>query len=102
VDNSVMMVVVIGMFAIVLIVVALFFRQRIKAKIKGPAGLSLEVDGTNAPPSSTPGVRVEAVTSRRGGLVAEDATGRGAEVKKADVEQDIRVSSTPPKGDPKA
>jgi len=47
---------------------------------------------------STPqsGVSIEGARSRRGGLTATDATGRGAEVKNVEVEQDIHVSSTPP------
>lgn len=87
-------VVVIAIFAAVIIGVAMTFRHRIKAVIKGPGGTGLEVEASH--PVPRPGVHIEDARSRRGGLTATDATGRGAEVQRVEVEQDIQVSSTPP------
>lgn len=83
-----------AIFAVVVIVVAVTFRQQIKTVIKGPGGTGLELDASN--PQLRPGVEVTDAKSRQGGLTAKDQTGRGAAVRQVEVEQDIRVSSTPP------
>jgi hypothetical protein len=101
-NSATMAVLVIVLFALVIVAVVQVFRQKIKAKVKGPAGMSLEVDASNAPPVPVAAVRVEDIKSRSGGLVAEDATGRGVDVKKVEVERDVRVTSSPPKDAPKA
>jgi hypothetical protein len=88
--------VIIAIFALVAVAAFLVFRQRAKVRIKGPLGTGLEVDASNQPAPPTPGVRVEDAKSRKGGLVADDQTGRGADVRKVEVEDDILVSSTPP------
>ena len=41
-------------FAIIVLVVIWKFRHRVKIGIKGPAGLSLEVEAENAPPNQVP------------------------------------------------
>jgi hypothetical protein len=86
--------IVVAIFAVVVIVVAVAFRQQIKTVIKGPGGMGLELDASN--PTLRPGVEVTDAKSRRGGLTAEDQTGRGAAVRQVEVEKDIRASSTPP------
>jgi hypothetical protein len=86
--------IVIAIFAVVIIVVAVAFRQRIKAVVKGPGGTGLEIDASN--PMLRPGVEITDAKSRRGGLSAEDQTGRGTAVRQVEVEKDIHASSTPP------
>jgi hypothetical protein len=86
--------IVVAIFAVVIIVVAIAFRQQIKAVIKGPGGTGLELDASN--PTLRPGVEVTDAKSRQGGLTAEDQTGRGTAVRQVEVETDIRASSTPP------
>jgi hypothetical protein len=54
------------------------------------------LEGEASHPMPRPGVYIEDARSRRGGLTATDSTGRGAEVKKVEVEEDIQVSSTSP------
>jgi hypothetical protein len=99
-DNSTM-IVVIGAFAVVVIVGLLIFR-RVRAKIKGPGGTGLEIDASNEPAGPSPAVRVSDAESRSGGLAARDETGRGVEVSKVEVERDITATSTPSRPDPKA
>jgi hypothetical protein len=86
--------IIMAIFAVVVIVVAIAFRQQIKAVIKGPGGTGLELDASN--PTLRPGVEGTDLKSRRGGFTGEDQTGRGATVRRVEVEKDIRVSSTPP------
>ena len=88
--------IVMAIFAVVVIVVAVAFRQRIKTVIKGPGGTGLELDASN--PTLGPGVEFTDAKSRRGGLTAEDRTGRGAVVRQVEVETDLHASSTPPPG----
>ena len=93
-------IVVIAILALIVIAAFLVFRQRARVEIKGPLGTGLKLDASNDLPPLTPGVKVEAAKSRAGGLLAEDNTGRGADVKQVEVQDDILVSSTPPKKDP--
>ena len=85
--------------------VVLVFRQRGRFRVKGPFGTELDVDASNepTPAPSAPGVKVEDAKAKKGGLMAEDRTGRGAEVRNVEVQDDILVSSTPPEqgGEPK-
>jgi hypothetical protein len=90
--------IVIAVFAVVIIVVAVAFRQRIRTVIKGPGGAGLELDASN--PTLRPGVEITEAKSRQGGLTAKDQTGRGTTVRQVEVEKDIRVSSTPPPAEP--
>jgi len=101
-SNATMAVVVVVIFALVIVAVVQIFRQKVKAKIKGPGGLALEVDASNTTPAPVAAVRVEDVKSRSGGFVAQDATGRGADVKKVEVEGEVRITSALPNADPKA
>ena len=83
-------------FLVVLVVVlAVRYRGRLKAGIKGPGGLSLDVDASNPEPTTTPGVRLDGVKSHAGGIQAIDRTGRGADVRNADAYEDVHVTSDP-------
>lgn len=99
-DNNT--VIVIGIFALVIVVVALLYRSRIKASVKGPAGTHFSVDATNPPPA--PGATVEDARSHGGRISADDLTGRGAAVRRADARGDITATSRKQEGggDPKA
>jgi hypothetical protein len=88
--------VIIAIFALVAVAAFLVFRQHAKVEIKGPLDTGLKLDASNQPAPPTPGVKVEDAKSRKGGLIADDQTGRGADVRQVEVEDDILVSSTPP------
>ena len=97
-DTSI--VIIIAIFALVVVGAFFVYRQRAKVKIKGPAGLGVEIDASNQPEPPTPAVRVKDAKSEAGGLLADDQTGRGADVESVEVHDDILVSSTPPQEDP--
>ena len=96
----IVLIVVVVAFAAVAAAAFFLFRQRAKVTINGPFHTALKVDASNQTPPPTPAVSVEDAVSRRGGIIAEDRTGRGAQLKKIDVAEDIRATSEKPSGDP--
>ncbi|MEW5989588.1 MAG: hypothetical protein AB1791_23410 [Chloroflexota bacterium] len=100
-DNTAVIIVVI--FAVIVVAAFAVYRRRSEVKIRGPLGTGLELKASNKGKESQPGVKVEDATSRRGGLLAEDKTGRGVDAKRIDTADDILLSSSPPSADdPKA
>ena len=100
-DSPTLAVVGIGIFALLVIFFALRFKKQVKAKIEGPFGTSVDVEGSNEQPVPNPGVTVSGAKSHAGGLRAEDRTGRGANVKDVETYGDIQVSSdSHPKAEP--
>jgi hypothetical protein len=95
-------VIIIALFAVIVVAAFLVYRSRARVHITGPAGTSLDINATNDPVPPTPAVVVKDAKSSAGGLVAEDNTGRGVNVEKVEVKDDILATSTPPKQDPKA
>ena len=93
-DKSTAAILGLGIIALAFIAFFVIFRHKGKGKIKGPFGLGLDVKGANQPVPD-PAVVVKDASSRKGGLIAEDTTGRGADVQRVEVEGDIRVSSGP-------
>lgn len=55
-DNSMVIVLVITVFALVVIAAFVIYRHRAKVRIKGPLGTGLEIEASNQPASPTPGV----------------------------------------------
>ena len=95
-DPTTAAVLVISLFALIVVAAFLIYRSRAKVKVKGPLGTGLDLDASNEPPPASPGVRVKDATSHGGGLLAEDKTGRGADVEGVEVQDDILVTSSPP------
>jgi hypothetical protein len=99
-------VIVMAIFAVVIIVVAIAFRHRLKAIVKGPGGTRMEIDASS--PLPRPGVQAKNITSRKGGVIATDETGRGTEVDTVDAYKDVNITnrlpqeSLPPKSPPLA
>ncbi len=94
--------IVIALFALIVVASFFVFRQRGKVKIKGPLGTGLELDASNDPPPSRPGIEAANIKSRKGGLVADDQTGHGVKTTDVDVEDDVLLSSSDPKANPPA
>ncbi len=102
-DSPTLAVVVAGIFVLLVLFIALRYRSRIKAGIKGPFGVGVDIEASNDQPASNPGVTVTGAKSHAGGLRAEDHTGRGANVSAIETHGDIHVSSDPnPKAKPPA
>lgn len=93
-DSATVTVIVIAFFALIAVASFLVFRQRGNIKIKGPSNIGLELDASNDPIPHRPGIEAENITSRKGGVVADDTTGQGVKVKEVDVEDDILLSSS--------
>ena len=102
-DSPTTIVIIIALFAVISIAAFAIFRRRTRLSIKAPLGIGLELEASNEPTPPAPGVIVRDATSREGGLVAEDSTGRGALAERVETKDDILVSSGPPPGesDPK-
>lgn len=94
---------VIALFVVLGLAFILRYRRKSKIGIRGPWGTSFEAQGSNEPPSREPAVIVEDAKSHAGSLRATDETGRGAAVRRVEVERDLDVrSGSGPKADPPA
>lgn len=95
-------IIIVAILALIAVAGFLVYRRRGKVEINGPLGIGLKLDASNEQSAPSPAVKVDGVKSKAGGLVAEDNTGRGVDVKNVEVKDDILVSSTPPKNETKA
>lgn len=101
---------ILGIASIVLIVaifLIIFIRSRqgrLKVSAKLPFSIELGAEGSKEEPTITPAIRVKGATSREGGVVADDQTGRGIDAEQLDARDDVLLTSVPPKSDqnPKA
>jgi hypothetical protein len=102
-DSQTLAVVVVGLFVLLVVFIAMRYKSRIKAGIKGPFGTAVDVEASTDQPASNPGVAITGAKSHAGGLRAEDRTGRGAALKDVEAYRDIEVTSDPPpKAEPPA
>ena len=88
-DNNTVL--VIALFALVLIVALIAFRKRVRGSIEGPLGTKMSLDASN--PQPTPGATIEDAKSTGGSVIADDQTGRGAAIRRAEAQQDIKATS---------
>jgi hypothetical protein len=104
-DPTLAPILVIIIFALVLIAAFVIY-PRIKASIKGPFNTGLEVDGSPDESSAPqPAIKAEDIKSHEGGMVADDRTGKGLDVKRVETRDDVLLSSsssTRTQDDPKA
>jgi hypothetical protein len=100
-DNNTVLVAVTALFALVFIVALIAFRKRVRGSIEGPMKTRMSIDARNPP--SPLGATVEDARSTGGNVIAEDLTGRGASIRRAEAQQDIKATSRSQEGsDPKA
>jgi hypothetical protein len=78
-----------------IIVVALFISRRVRTRLKGPFGTSLDID------ASSQGIHATRMTSQEGGFRAHDRTGGGVTTDRVTAKQDIDLSSSIESSDPK-
>jgi hypothetical protein len=102
-DTTTATIIIVALFALISVGGFVVYRQRSNVDVKTPPG-SLKMNSSNDPPPQQPGVTIENATSRGGGIMAEDKTGRGAAMRGVEAEKDIRGSSQMPDSptDPKA
>ena len=97
-DTNTAIVLVVVLVAVIAIVFLFVFRTKGKMSMRGPFNTRLEMNGSNAPAPSEPGVRAEDVTSEKGGLTARDEGGQGVHVKKVRTQKDVNLTNAPPPG----
>jgi len=101
-DSFTALVLVILAFALIGVASFLVFRQRTSLKIRGPQNTGLELKADNTQPTPRPGIEAEGIKSRRGGIRADDQTGRGVKAKDFDADKDVSLRTGDPKADPPA
>jgi hypothetical protein len=94
-DSSTVTVLVVVIFALIVIFSFVVYQQRGEAEIK-IFGISLKIKGSNETPPAKPAISAKDITSREGGLIANDGTGNGIEVEKVNVKDDVLLSSNKP------
>ncbi len=92
-STSLVIVIVIALFAVVIVAAFLVFRKRGKVKINAPLGLGLEIDATNQTQEKQPAIKISDAESSGGGILAEDHQGGGVEINKVKVADDIIATS---------
>lgn len=93
-DTTTAVIIVIGLFVLVVIIAFFRFRQQSIAKIKGPFGMSLDIEGKNETRDDRAGITARDVKSHEGGMRAEETTGSGIEIENVDVKKDVVLSSS--------
>lgn len=89
-------VVIVALLVAVVVTVAWMFRGRIKAAIKGPGGIGMEVEASNPqPPEPSPeGVSVSNVTARD--VKTLNAAGGPTSVSDVDARRDVTTTARRP------
>ena len=105
-------IVIIAILACIIVAAFLVYRSRARVSLKGPLGTGLEIDASNQPPATggpqaaptppQPGVQIEDAKAKRGDIVLDDQTGKGAVGRRLEAGKDILASSALPKQGPKA
>jgi hypothetical protein len=93
-DATIAALIVIGIFALIIVLAFLRFRQQGHAEIKGPFGTSLRVGGANEHSRRRGGITAKGVKSHEGGMRADERTGSGIDVKDIDARKDVILSSS--------
>lgn len=103
-DRTTSIVLVVAVVVLSIVAVSALLRyQRTKVSMKGPLGMGLNIQSEN-PLAPGTGALIEDARSRTGGAEAVDSTGRGATLRRVEVDRDLRASSSNPGAgaDPKA
>lgn len=100
-DNSVLVLIALAIMVIAIVVV-LFRRNTgsVQVKVKGPGGMGADVSASNQRAPTPPAAVVKGSTSRKGGILAKDGSGRGALVEDCEAEQHVMATVTPPDNTP--
>ena len=88
-------IIVVAMFAVVVVVISFMFRKQIKAVLRIPGWLRLDLEGSNEPAQPPAGAEITDAKSRAGQVEACAEGGR-AKIERAEAEGDIRAVSTSP------
>ena len=102
-DTNTLIFLVVVLFVVV-ILAAIFIFPRVKANLKGPAGLGLDLDASNDKQPSQPGVQIKDAKAKSGSVRATDETGHGVTLDNVQAGKDIKATNKQPQegGRPKA
>jgi hypothetical protein len=87
--------VLVAILAVVCIAAFFIYRQQVKVKLKGPLGTNFELEAANQSGPAAPRVVIEDAKAG-GGIRAEDKTGGGANIRRAEAAGDITATSESP------
>jgi hypothetical protein len=103
VDTTIGTIIVVAIVALIVIALIIRFRQRLGFDWRLPFGINLKAEGSNDNIQPAVGIRATKIVSREGGVVADDATGRGVDATDINAKDDVLLSSKPaPTNDPKS
>ena len=85
---------IVALFAIIIVSGFLVFRKSVKAKINVPLGMKMKLDASNQITKKKPAIRISEAEISEVGILAEDNHGRGVEINKVNVEDDIIATSS--------
>ncbi len=93
-DQNTVTVIVISIFALIILMAFIRYRRRGGAEVKGPFGITVKVEGDNNEPPPRAGISAKGITSRQGGVLAEETTGQGIEAENIDARDNIILSNS--------
>lgn len=93
-STSLVILIVIALFALIVVSAFFVFRKRGKVKITAPLGLGLEVDASNQTTEKKPAIQISDAESSGGGILVEDNQGNGVEINRVKVADDIIATSS--------
>lgn len=102
-DTNTLILLVVVLFVVV-VLAAIFIFPRVKANIKGPAGLGLDLDASNDKQPTQPGIQLKDVTAKKGNVGVTNEMGSGIAAGDLKAGQDVTVTNKQPQGNahPKA
>jgi hypothetical protein len=102
-DTNTLIFLVVVLFAVLVLAAILIF-PRVKANLKGPAGIGLDLDASNDKQPSQPGVQIKGAKAKSGSVQATDETGHGVTLDNVQAGKDIKATNKQPQkdGHPKA
>lgn len=91
-DTATVTIFVVIIFALIAIFSFVVYQKRGEAEIR-ILGMSLKLKGSNEIQQSKPSISAKNITSREGGLLADDGTGQGIEAENINVKDDVLLTS---------
>jgi hypothetical protein len=89
-DTNTLIFLVVVLFVVV-VLAAIFIFPRVKANLKGPAGLGLDLDASNDKQPSQPGIQIEGAKAKSGSIQATNETGQPIVMKDVEAGKDIKA-----------
>ncbi len=82
--------------AVIAVVVAFIFRQKIRLSFRGPNKTGMDLEASNSSAAESSHNNLTDVRSRKGGLKAKYETNRTTNIQRLDTKEDIEITVTQP------